>query len=579
MSTPRIAYFTMEIALDAAIPTYSGGLGVLAGDTIRSAADIGVPMVAVTLLHRRGYFRQQLDADGTQHAAPIEWPVAELLAEEPTRATITLEERTVHIRAWRYDARGVGGHVVPVYFLDTDLPENDEHDRHLSGSLYGGDNRYRLRQEAVLGIGGVRILEALGIDVARYHMNEGHAALLTLELLDRSARAEDRTAVTGEDIAAVREQCVFTTHTPVPAGHDEFSLEMTRDVLGPRPRGLDRDDEFLVDVVDRLFRKEGTGADLQQLRRAGASLNMTYLALNLSSYVNGVAKKHGEVSREMFAGYGIDAITNGIHAGTWATPSFAELFDAHIPGWREDNFSLRRAIQLPRDAVWAAHEGAKRDLIELVRESTGQAFDPEAFTIGFARRAATYKRADLLFADLERLRAIARKHPVQVVYAGKAHPADQPGQALIRRVFDAARVLGDDVRVAYVPNYGVEAGRIITGGADIWLNTPMPPNEASGTSGMKSALNGVPSLSILDGWWIEGHIEHVTGWSIGEDDQPRGAAEDAASLYDKLEQKILPMFYDARDDFIGVMRNAIALNGSFFNTQRMVQQYAARAYL
>jgi starch phosphorylase len=310
---------------------------------------------------------------------------------------------------------------------------------------------------------------------------------------------------------------------------------------------------------------------------------MTFLALNLSHYVNGVAKRHGEVSRHMFANYAIDSITNGVHAATWASEPFQSLFDRYIPGWREDNFSLRYALGIPPNEVWDAHQENKDRLIHYVNRETNAGMDTNVLTLGFARRAAPYKRPDLLFADVERLKAIAKQSGVlQVVYGGKAHPRDQGGKELIKRIFAMRDALKNDIRIAYLPNYDMDLGKLITSGVDVWLNTPLPPLEASGTSGMKAAMNGVPSLSVLDGWWLEGCIENVTGWSIGQDGRGEGSndnsSKDASFLYEKLEQAVLPMFYHDRARFIDVMRHAIALNGSFFNTHRMVQQYVLKAY-
>jgi len=558
----KIAYFSMEIALAAEIPTYSGGLGVLAGDTIRSAADLQVPMVAVTLLYRKGYFRQRLDASGWQNEEPAGWSVEQLLEEMPGRAAVTLEGRTVQLRSWRYEVRGSGGSRVPVYLLDADLPENSDWDRTLTDFLYGGDQHYRLCQEVILGIGGVKILKALGYEaIERFHMNEGHASLLVLELLDEEIRNAGRPSITHDDIEAVRKKCVFTTHTPVPAGHDQFPMDLVQRILGRRE---------VYDMKD-VFCCEGR-------------LNMTFLGFNLSHYINGVAKKHGEVSRLMFARYTIDSITNGVHAATWAAKPFKRLYDQYIPGWEQDNFSLRYALSIPKHETWSAHIEAKTALIQHVNRETSLGMNMDALTIGFARRAASYKRADLLFQDVERLKGLVAKAGVfQVIYAGKAHPQDQGGKEVIQRIFRLKESLKDDIKIAYLENYDLEVGAMITAGADVWLNTPQPPLEASGTSGMKAALNGVPSLSILDGWWIEGCIEGVTGWSIGENG--RGAeqfgdrSKDASSLYDKLEQVVVPLFYHDRDCFIDVMRHSIALNGSFFNTQRMVQQYVLKAYL
>jgi starch phosphorylase len=410
-------------------------------------------------------------------------------------------------------------------------------------------------------------------------MNEGHASLLTLELLDEEAKKADRCSCGREDIEAVRAKCVFTTHTPVPAGHDQFPIDLVRRVLGPRDDFFDMKDVYCAGLVNQVLGDRQRSSDPQQQGVRGEnSLNMTYLALNLSHYVNGVAKKHGEVSRLMFAEYAIDAITNGVHAATWVSEPFHQLYDRYIPGWKQDNFGFRYALSIPGQEVWTAHVRAKQELIEYARRETNLALGVDILTIGFARRAATYKRGDLLFTDIERIKNISSKvGPLQVIYAGKAHPQDHGGKELIKRIFRAKGALKKDVRIAYLENYDMKIGKMMTSGVDVWLNTPQSPLEASGTSGMKAALNGIPSLSILDGWWIEGCIEGETGWSIGEKGSA-DASRDAASLYSKLEETIVPMFYHGRDRFIDVMLHAIALNGSFFNTQRMVQQYVLNAY-
>ena len=552
----------MEIGLEARMPTYSGGLGVLAGDTIRSAADLAVPMVAVTLLHRKGYFRQKLDATGWQTEKPIEWAIENYLEEIHSKIFVTIGGRNVYLRSWKYEVNGIGDFKVPVYFLDSDLPENSEWDRTLTHFLYGGDPYYRLCQEVILGIGGVRMLRALGYEnIKRFHMNEGHASLLALELLNEQAGKTGREPTRPEDIEAVREQCIFTTHTPVPAGHDQFPIELIRRIIGPR--------EDLFKIKDIFLYKD--------------LFNMTYLALNMSRFINGVAKKHGEVSRLMFGGYTIDDITNGVHAATWTTNPFQDLYDRYIPGWKEDNFSLRYALSIPKHEIWEAHALAKNELIQHVNRETGTAMDSDILTLGFARRSTTYKRGELLFQDSERLKRISSEvGRFQVIYAGKAHPQDFAGKEIIKRIFHAKESLKANIKIAYLENYDMEIGKLITSGVDVWLNTPQPPLEASGTSGMKAALNGVPSLSVLDGWWIEGYIDGITGWSIGE--AGRGAeassdwSNDALSLYNKLENIVIPLFYHDRDRFIEMMRFSIALNGSFFNTQRMMLQYVLRAY-
>lgn len=546
MSKAEVAYFSMEIAVGAAIPTYSGGLGVLAGDVIRAAADAGYPMAGVTLLYREGYFRQYLD-DGRQYEGPQTWqPESVLTALEP-HVSVQLSGREVRVRTWRYDAQGVGGATVPVYFLDTDVEGNDDDARALTLRLYGGDARYRLEQEALLGLGGVELLAALGhAGLTTYHMNEGHSALLVLALLEREGSLE-----------RARERCVFTTHTPVPAGHDRFEPDLVAWVLGQSRAEALR--------AHGLFDHDGT-------------LNMTVLALRGSRYANAVAMRHGEVSRAMFPDHEIASITNGVHAATWVAPPLAALFDARLPAWRRDNAALRQAVGIPLHELRAAHAQAKETMIERIAATTGVRLDPQRFTIGIARRATAYKRVDLILSDFERLHAVARRGGgLQLVFAGKAHPRDYDGKAAIERICAAASALGENVRVVFVENYDMTWGGLITGGVDLWLNTPRPPLEASGTSGMKAAVNGVPSLSVLDGWWIEGAFEGVTGWSVddvtGTND---GATADA--LYRLLEETIVPLYAERHDAYLTVMRSAIALNGSYFNAQRMLAQYAHEAY-
>ena len=556
---PRtIAYFSMDVAIDSAIPTYSGGLGILAGDMLHSAADLGLPMVGVSLLHRKGYFDQRLDAQGNQLESPSKWTPESYLDLLGQRVTVEIEGRQVEVQAWQYVFRGITGHAVPILFLDTALDENDPRDRVLTDHLYGGDEHYRLCQEVVLGLGGVAMLRALGhTEIRIFHMNEGHSALIALALLEQQRKGQPDNGYTDAEVDAVRRQCVFTTHTPVPAGHDRFPIALVAQVLGE----------------ERL-------KSLDQLNVTNGELNMTELALRFSGFVNGVSMRHGQVSRGMFPGYAVEAITNGVHAVAWTSPPFCALFDRTIPEWRGDNCYLRYAVGIPLGDIRQAHMQAKKDLLQQVRWLTGTQLDEKVFTLGFARRATGYKRADLLFTDLERLKNISRQSgPLQLIYAGKAHPRDEGGKAIIRRIFEAAAALANDVRVVYLENYDMALGKLVCSGVDVWLNTPLRPQEASGTSGMKAALNGVPSFSILDGWWIEGHIEGVTGWSIGD---PVGAENDskaeATSVYDKLENSILPVFYNEPERFASVMRSAIALNGSFFNTQRMIFQYVRNAY-
>ena len=547
-----VAFFSMEIALRSEIPTYAGGLGALAGDTLRTAADLRVPLVGVTLVSRAGYFRQELDASGRQLEHPAPWDPARWASRLDAKAAVRIEGRSVWIGAWLYVIESRLGGLAPVILLDTDLPENEAGDREITHYLYGGDDAYRLKQEMVLGMGGVRILHALGFRVGEYHMNEGHSALLGVELLRQNAYAPEdiRPGEPAYDLPRVRRRCRFTTHTPVEAGHDRFAY----------------------DLVARLF--ASVPIDLTLLRGLGGAdiLNMTRLGLNLSDFVNGVAKRHAEISQGMFPGYQVRAITNGVHPYTWTAESFRALYDRYVPGWLVEPELLVRADAIPAEALIEAHESAKRALIERVRALLGVGLDARKPILGFARRMTAYKRPDLLFSDLERLRSIARQAPLQIVLAGKAHPRDEDGKRLIALLHEHARELAGAVPVVYLPDYDLALAQLVVAGADVWLNTPLPPFEASGTSGMKAAFNGVPSLSVPDGWWIEGCIEGVTGWSVA----------DAESLYDKLERIVLPLYYRRPSDpagWVGVMQGTITKSGAYFNSHRMMRRYATEAYL
>ncbi len=558
LSKRSIAYFSMEIALSPALPTYSGGLGVLAGDTLRSAADTSAPMVAVSLVHRRGYFRQHLDANGQQTETDVPWSPETTLPSANQTVVIHMNGRDVTVQAWRFDVVGVTGHIIPVFLLDTDVDGNDTWDRHLTNYLYGGDTFYRLCQETILGLAGIHLLHALGCRPEVHHMNEGHAALLSIGLLEeRLGNLDGRPVSTASnaDFDFVKQQSVFTTHTPVPAGHDQFGLDHMYQVLGH----------------DRASTIERSGCLHNGL------LNMTYLALRFSRYVNGVAMQHGKVSQHMFPDYVVHSITNGVHAATWLSEPFQALFDHEIPSWRTDNQYLRSVYGIAPKQISETHREGKMALLEQLKQRTGQEFDPHVLTLGFARRVATYKRATLLFSDPARLTAIAEKMGgLQILFAGKAHPADQGGKALIREVFEAAAHLNSSaLKIIYLENYDWGLGRLLTQGVDVWINTPQRPYEASGTSGMKAALNGVPSLSTLDGWWIEGCAENVTGWAI---DDHETIAEEAASLYDKLETAIAPLYAD-QTAWARMQQHCIAMNGTFFNTHRMLAQYIGNAYL
>jgi starch phosphorylase len=548
----HIAYFSMELGLTDRMHTYSGGLGVLAGDTVRSSADLKIPLVAVTLVSRQGYLTQRLTADGRQVESTDEWVPSEHASPLPTQVPLRIQGREVQLRAWLYDHQSPTGGMVSILFLDTDVDGNTPEDRALTSYLYGGDARYRLKQELILGVGGVRILEAAGFNVRRYHMNEGHSSLLTLELLARHAF----------DANEVKDLCVFTTHTPVEAGHDKFPYDLVTEILG--------------DAV----------VPLQTLKAYGGQdrLNMTRLALNLSKYVNGVAQRHRDFSRRLFPGYHISAITNGVHSFTWTSESFRTLYDRYIPGWAVEPGLLARVELIPDEEIWDAHVEAKRRLFAFVAKTSGVQLDPDVLTIGFARRATPYKRVTLLFTDLERLRDVNQKGRLQAIFAGKAHPRDDDGKRLITAVHDVQKQLRGDIPIVYLADYDMRMACLLTSGVDVWLNTPLPPLEASGTSGMKAAHNGVLNFSVLDGWWIEGCIEGVTGWSIGPPpdetipDAKRRAME-VDDLYSKLEYLILQTFYERRDAWIHMMEDSIGKVAYHFNSHRMMRRYVTDAYL
>ncbi len=587
----------MEIALDDLLPTFSGGLGVLAGDHVRAAADRGLPLGAVTLLYNHGFFDQSI-AGGEQREAPVEWSPSSQLEELPIRVAVVVSGRRVEIRVWRTMVRGVDGHEVPVHLLDTDVDGNAPEDRQITDRLYTSDPYERLRQEAVLGLGGPLVLDTLGYqDIKVHHLNEGHGSLVPVALLARRVAGFDPGgALSGglvgarqEDLDAVRRRCVFTTHTPVPAGHDRFTQEVVSAVLG-RP---------VLDALGAFGCLEEDGA-----------LNMTVLGMRCAGFVNGVSLKHRDVTRRMFPAQHVEAITNGVHSATWAAPATAALFDRHVPDWRRDSHQLHYATGLPLDELRAAHEENKKELCADVRRLAGVALREDVLTVGIALRFATYKRNDLGLSDLGRLSAIAENERLQVVFAGKAHPGDGDAKEMIRRVTAVGAERSSSLTVAFIENYGMRLGRLLCAGCDVWLNTPIPPNEASGTSGMKAALNGVPSLSTLDGWWLEGWIEGVTGWAIGaptaigahseglapaggtDSSPPRGhvehtfgvgaagvdSAEDADRLYRALETIVAPMYYKDREALSAIGRHAISLNASFFSAHRMVDEYARRAY-
>jgi glycogen phosphorylase len=532
-----VAYFSMEFGVDESLPIYSGGLGVLAGDHLKAAAELGIPLVGVGLLYRGGYFRQRLDAAGgqTEEYEPVDAEALGLV-REPVTVEVELSGETIAAAVWRKD---VGS--VPLYLLEVDW---------VTDALYGGDREHRIRQEVLLGVGGVRALAALGVEATVFHMNEGHSAFLAIE---RARALVEAGSSTADALERVRRSGVFTTHTPVPAGNEVFDQKLVTRYLGgvAEAAGLDR----------------SALLELGQFDRDG-SFGLTPLALRLSDYANGVSALHGEVAREMWAALDapIGHVTNGVHLGTWLAPPLAELLrDAGVrPEAAPDEGGWDAVRDLDPAALWSVHERCKHRLADR------SGLDPERLTIGFARRFATYKRAGLVFTDLERLLAL----PLQVVVAGKAHPQDSAGKELLRQIVELARDPRLEGRVVFLENYDIGLARMLIPGCDVWLNNPRRPLEASGTSGMKAAVNGVLNLSVLDGWWAEAYEPDV-GWAIdGTSDEA-----DAEELYRLLEEQVVPTFTDDRGRWVAMMKASIERLAPRFSMHRVLAEYAERFYL
>ena len=538
-----VGYFTAEIGLWSELHTYSGGLGVLAGDHVKSAADAEIPLVGVTLVYRKGYGRQHLDKDGVQTETYRELDPAQHMQDTGMEISLPLDGGELWAKVWRADITGVSGHVVPVYFLDTFHPKNSEKHLELGLTLYGGDDWVRIRQEYLLGIGGLRLLDKLGLEVDGLHLNEGHCTFALLEMLGKGWSREQ-----------LAKRVLFTTHTPVPAGHDRFEWDAVEEVLGDL---LPADAKQLV--IDAGDPEEG--------RR----ISMSHLAVALSGPVNAVSNLNAWVASSMFADHHIAPITNGVHHITWTSPMMADLFDKQLPGWREDPTKLAHAGKIPTEDLAGARGVARKVLRELVQTSTGVELEKDRLTIGFARRFATYKRANLVFSELERLREIGAGK-IQFVFSGKAHPRDEGGKALIKSIFDSAKDLENEIPVAFLEDYSMATGLAMTGGVDIWLNNPIRPMEASGTSGMKAAMNGVPNCSILDGWWPEGCEHGVNGWAIGEADDERDDVRDAKNVLDVIENEVLPAWDEGDEKWCEIMRASIATSARFTGA-RMISDY------
>ena len=539
---PVVGYFTAEIGLWSELHTYSGGLGVLAGDHVKSAADTGIPLVGVTLLYHQGYARQHIDAAGIQTETFPEVDMNRLLSKTDIVLELELDGKPLFAYVWMAEILGQSGHMVPVYFMDTRHPENTTQHQELSSRLYGGDDGVRIRQEYVLGVGGVQLFDHLEVELSGLHLNEGHCTFAMLELLKRGWSREQ-----------LAQRSLFTTHTPVPAGHDRFDWSLVEDVIG----------DLLPTDAKELVRNAGDPEH-------GARCSMSHLAVSLSTTVNAVSKLNADVAMTMFD-QNIQPITNGVHHITWTSPVMASFFDKHLVDWRIQPESIAKAEALPTEDLMEARSKARKQLHDYVQSTTGVELFSDRLTIGFARRFATYKRANLVFKDLERLRKIGAGK-IQFVFSGKAHPRDQGGKQLIRDIFESAHQIADEIPVAFIENYDMHTGLMMTSGVDIWLNNPIRPMEASGTSGMKAAMNGVPNCSILDGWWPEACIHGVNGWAIGNAEDDRNDDRDAENIYNVLQHEVIPLWEQEGDGWAEMMKASIAASAGFTG-QRMIQDY------
>ncbi|SVB35453.1 uncharacterized protein METZ01_LOCUS188307 [marine metagenome] len=538
-----VVYFSAEIGISSSLPTYSGGLGVLAGDHIKASADAGVDMCAVTLLYKEGYFKQRINESGVQSETYPRFDPNPLLIPLREKFTLRLRERDVWIQPYEYRYLGLNGHVIPIYFLDTDLKENFLDDRVITLRLYSGNKDHRILQEAILGFGGIRLLDQLGIEnVNTYHLNEGHCSFLTLELFNKYKC----------ELKTVKNRCHFTTHTPVPAGHDHFSKTRVEKLL----HGL---------IPENL--------DLPSLVMNGR-YNMTEIGLHFSRSANGVSKLNGQVAQEQFPDWKIEYVTNGVYHPYWTGKDFREIYNHYLPGWKEDPKNLLNVDEIPDDILWKTHQSHKHFLLGYANSQTQKALSNDVLTLGFARRAAEYKRARLIFSDPKRLMEIG-KGKLQIIFAGKAHPNDENGKEIIRQLVSQSNKFFGEVKIIYLENYNMWLGKLITSGVDVWLNTPLRPNEASGTSGMKAALNGIPNLSIKDGWWAEACQHGVNGWGIGSEEDPSDKS-DVDSLYRILEEEIIPSYKD-REKWLILMRNSIKTSVQY-TAYRMVHEYLERYY-
>ncbi|QQG47607.1 MAG: alpha-glucan family phosphorylase [Candidatus Woesebacteria bacterium] len=559
----EVAYFSMEVMLETDIPTYAGGLGVLAGDLLRSCSDLEIPACGVTLVYSGNTFDQVINSDGTQNFKESNWQKLDQLTKLENQIEIEILKTQVKIDCWRYDMVGHNGFVVPVFLLDTDISQNPDWARNITKNLYDGNGDTRISQEIVLGVGGVKMLASLGYTkIKNYHMNEGHAGFVPLALLEKHNFKDEE----------VKKLCLFTTHTPVPEGHDKFDYNLAY--------------KYAEKYLPWHIKKLG----------GGDALDMTTLALNMSKVSFAVSQKHKKVSENLFKGYKFDYVTNGIHLPSWVSPSFQDLYNEFLPGWEKNPEILSEAPEkISNDALWTVHKESKRALINYVnahltsvaseqekqKPRDDELFDLSTLTLSLARRPVAYKRPLLLYSDLERFIRIG-VGKLQIIQCGKSHPGDDVSQSFVKEIVRISKKLRSILKVVYLENYSPKIARLLVSGSDLWLNTPRRPLEASGTSGMKAAANAILNFSILDGWWIEGFkMNPAAGFSIGPSDESVTPSNDdtidSVDLYDKLQWEIIPMYYNHRSEWIKRMKNAITL-ASYFNTNRVAKEYQDKGW-
>ncbi len=555
-----IAYFVMECAVDSRIPTYSGGLGILAGDTLQSFADLEVPAVCVTLLWKSGFTGQKLASDGTQLDSIQEWDVEKYMQPANIKIKIPLGGKDVTLTAYKYTIESTkGDNEIDAYFLTPDVPENDPERRKICDRLYIEGGLTRLKQEIILGVGGYEMLKAIKYKPFLYHINESHSAFLIASLMKDM-----------NDLNRVKSRVVFTTHTPIPAAFDKFAM---KDVAGMLGRYCDK--QVLYDIY-------------QEKLEDNDELNLSWLAIKNAKNVVAVSRKHKFVSEQIFEGYRLKYVTNGIHHIKWASAHHKMLYTKYIKGWEDDPDLLRDVACIPDNEFAQAHILSKEALVEMVNSESDASFIPEDFTIAMAKRITHYKRNNLILSNPNKLIEIAeRKGNIQIIFAGKAHPADPDGLAMIKSIHNASQYIASKtkkIKIAFLENYNIHKANIILAGVDLWLNNPVRPLEASGTSGMKASLNGVPNFSVLDGWWLEACMEGINGWGIG----PRPAwtdlsysddIQDLNDIYGKLEFNILDLYYKNFSDYLKIMKMAVSTIAPYFNTHRMVSEYVTDLYL